>query len=210
MMEWPGAREKGMYGHLLFWGVAGSFILHAFFLSMAMASWGPTGMADEKDSGQNAESPELSLELKDMHKLRREIRRNRERKDKLPPVSKLTGRGTLKDGSGLDRQSRLCMDDPEMASRLRAYKAGVMRVWNSTRPQAPGYAVVVFQAGRDGRLRDYYIRDMGGGKDFRLFLRDFLHKVMRTTLVEGGSEAPDMFECEFRVRAALASENGDG
>ncbi|MFP4657399.1 MAG: hypothetical protein ACLFMP_01800 [Desulfonatronovibrionaceae bacterium] len=199
----PEKKDRSGVGLLLL-GVLGSLAIHFFLLSAAAACWthgeNQTRRHAEKDSTER-----LFLELSEMHKLRRDIaRESGEGKD--PGVPELAGRAALSDGSGRSSGHRVCVDDPELQARLRNYKAGVMEIWEEMHPGSPGYAIVVFKTDEQGMVEDYYIRDMGGGTDFRLFLLDFLKEVKRTRLTDSGPVAADWFECEFRVRASLAAE----
>ena len=189
---------------LLFFGVLGSILVHFFMLSLAAACWMPENdSANRRD--RDPAGDQLFLELTNMNKLRREVVRERDR-HKNPRIPALAARAALSDGNPRNSPHRVCVDDPQLQARLKEYKSGVMEIWEGTNPSAPGYAIVVFKTDHRGRLEDYYIRDMSGGTDFRIFLLHFLKKVQRTKLVESGVAAPDWFECEFRVRASMAAE----
>ncbi|MFO7816445.1 MAG: hypothetical protein R6V39_02020 [Desulfovibrionales bacterium] len=202
------------YGHdkkrnrqFLLLGLASSLAVHFFMLSLAMACWGPRKDI-ACDNALDKPKQDLVLELENMHKLRREIARE-SNKNKEPRVPRLAARSALQDGSNAPGRDRLSLDDPKLEARLRGYKKGVMRVWRKAAPAAPGFAVVVFKTGGNGCLTDYYVRQMSGGTDFRLFLREFMRELMGIRLVDSALGSSDWFECEFRVRANLAEEDRD-
>lgn len=189
---------------LLFFGVLGSILVHFFMLSLAAACWMPDNDTASRRM-QNGAKDHLFLELTKMNKLRREVIREKDR-HKNPRIPELAARAALSDGNSRTSPHRVCVDDPQLQARLKEYKTGVMEIWQGMNPSAPGYAIVVFKTDSRGKLDDYYIRDMSGGTDFRIFLLHFLKKVQRTKLIDSGFAAADWFECEFRVRASMAAE----
>jgi hypothetical protein len=189
---------------LLLFGFLGSILVHFFMLSLAAACW----MPDNDPASPRMHNPaedHLFLELTKMNKLRREVIRERGA-NKNPRIPELAARAALSDGNSRTSPHRVCVDDPKLQARLKAYKTGVMEIWEGMNPSAPGYAIVVFKTDSRGKLADYYIRDMSGGTDFRIFLLDFLKKVQKTKLIDSGVAVADWFECEFRVRASMAAE----